>query len=362
MIRVSQAMLAAALSSADRVAPASSGVDIARCVILAAANGVLTIRATDFDLWITLEVACEGDLTECAVNASRLLDVASQMRSDVLSVEAADGKLSIRGERGASRNLPLLPTSAFPVPAALEKEVSAGLDATRFREGVDFVRPYVSLSPNPHVPSGIRIHSVRGAMRAVAASSAGMGFAEVGDCIAEFAVTLPLPFLDVLDRCLPKDGPFFLCATERSVEAAWKGGSLRSPVIAGSYPDYERLIPSEHSGKLLVNADELAGATKSARGLGEDSKAAGSAIVRLRMNGSVDVIAKSDKGDALEPVDAEWQGEPLTIGMASTQIINGMSKLKSASLTLEFGDAKRVVVVRPDKSSDRLALFMPVNI
>lgn len=360
MIQIPQANLVAIVGNASRITNARSESETEKCLLLSAEGGTLTAKSTNYTMWISLQASCSGDMVPVAVNAARLLETISQMRSKDIELDHDGARLTIKGVGSSKRSLPAI-MGDFPQPQPLPNDASFGMDAAKFREGVDFVRPFVGIG-RPNIPDGLHLHSIRGAIRAVGSNRSGLGYAEVGSALTDLAVTLPLPFLDILERCLPESGPFFITVIDRAVEASWKGGSIRSPLSEGVYPDYTCVIPSQEGrGRLSVNADELVAATRCVRGLGHESKADGSAFVKLKMNGTVEMTAQSPNGEAVEPVDAEWSGEPLDVGFLSGQVISCLSKLKSAPLTAHIGGALDPILFTPDKLTDRLAVMMPVR-
>lgn len=361
MITIDRKAIAGAAAAINRIM-SGPDEDFSRCTILSAKDDTLEIRGTNFTLWIALNLPCQGDLPEVATNSARLVEVITQMRSDKLTISEESGGIIIAGERKERRRLPRIIRESFARPEPLKNEVSVGLQADAFRAGVSFARPFVQVDMGRPELSGIHIHSIRGAVRAVGAFRGGMGFCEVGSALAEFAVSIPLDLIDALDRSLPDEGPFFLAITERQVEASWAGGSIRSPIIGVRFPDYELAIPGKSQGTLLVNADELVGAINSVRSLGRESKTARSSIVKLTLNGSVSLVAASEKGDADEPVDAEYSGAPMEIGLMVSQVVAGLASLKSAPMQIGFGDATSPIVFRSDRHADRLAVITPCHV
>lgn len=358
MITIDRKALAGAASAINRIASGTEE-DFSRCTILSAAGGNLEIRGTNFTLWISLNLPCDGELSEAATNSVRLVEVLTQMRSDKLTITEELGGIIIAGERNERRRLPRITRDSFARPDPLKDETSVGLQADSFRAGVAFARPFVQVDLGRPELSGIHVHSIRGAIRAVGAFRGGMGYCEIGSALTEFALTLPLDFIDALDRSLPDASPFFIAITERQVEASWPGGSVRSPIIGVRFPDYELAIPGTSQGTLHVHADELVAAINSVRALGRESKTARSSIVSLSLNGSVALIAKSEKGDANEPVDAEYTGTPMEIGLMSSQVIAGLQSLKSAPMQIGFGDPSSPIVFRSDRHTDRMAVLTP---
>ena len=131
-------------------------------------------------------------------------------------------------------------------------------------------------------------------------------------------------------------------------------------LIDGSYPDYRQLIPADYPNRLHVGKDSLLDALRRVRLLVRDN----TTPVRLSMrSGGVDLtVVSQEVGDASETVDADFDGEELTIAFNPTYLIDGVEAVNGDEVLLETVDASKPATVRAAERTDYRYLLMPVRV
>jgi DNA polymerase-3 subunit beta len=131
-------------------------------------------------------------------------------------------------------------------------------------------------------------------------------------------------------------------------------------LLDGNYPDYRQLIPTEYPNRLHVGKDSLLDALRRVRLLVRDN----TTPVRLSMRqGGVDLtVVSQEVGDASETVDADFDGEELTIAFNPTYLIDGVEAVSGDEVLLETVDATKPATVRAAELTDFRYLLMPVRV
>ena len=138
-------------------------------------------------------------------------------------------------------------------------------------------------------------------------------------------------------------------------DVTFTAGSVKvsTRLLDGTYPDYRQLIPAEYPNRLHVGKDSLLDALRRVRLLVRDN----TTPVRLSMrHGGVDLtVVSQEVGDASETVDADFEGEDLTIAFNPTYLIDGVEAVAGDEVLLETVDATKPATVRAAER-DRLPL------
>ena len=131
-------------------------------------------------------------------------------------------------------------------------------------------------------------------------------------------------------------------------------------LLDGTYPDYRQLIPAEYPNRLHVGKDSLLDALRRVRLLVRDN----TTPVRLSMrHAGVDLtVVSQEVGDASETVDADFDGEELTIAFNPTYLIDGVEAVSGDEVLLETVDATKPATVRAAELTDFRYLLMPVRV
>ena len=138
------------------------------------------------------------------------------------------------------------------------------------------------------------------------------------------------------------------------------GVKVSTRLLDGSYPDYRQLIPAEYPNRLHVGKDSLLDALRRVRLLVRDN----TTPVRLSMRpGGVDLtVVSQEVGDASETVDADFDGDELTIAFNPTYLIDGVEAVTGDEVVLETVDATKPATVRAAEETDFRYLLMPVRV
>ena len=131
-------------------------------------------------------------------------------------------------------------------------------------------------------------------------------------------------------------------------------------LLDGTYPDYRQLIPAEYPNRLHVGKDSLLDALRRVRLLVRDN----TTPVRLSMrHGGVDLtVVSQEVGDASETVDADFEGNELTIAFNPTYLIDGVEAVSGDEVLLETVDATKPATVRAAEETNFRYLLMPVRV
>lgn len=123
-----------ALNACAPATKARVATPMGHCVRMEAANGLLTLRATNTDVWIERTVACDGDLAPCAV-ALKLLQQAIEL-DGAENIELSCNGISLSLSGNANGKLSVLDPAEFP--AWPESEcVPYGVNCSDLADGID---------------------------------------------------------------------------------------------------------------------------------------------------------------------------------------------------------------------------------
>ena len=111
------------------------------------------------------------------------------------------------------------------------------------------------------------------------------------------------------------------------------GVRLTTRLLDGKFPDYRQLIPPGYPNQLRVGKEALLDALRRVRLLVRDN----TTPVRLSMRpGGVELtVVSQEVGHASEDVDAEYEGEELTVAFNPTYLIDGVEAVLGDEVVLE---------------------------
>jgi len=136
------------------------------------------------------------------------------------------------------------------------------------------------------------------------------------------------------------------------------GLTLTSRLIEGEFPNYRQLLPDTHESRLTVSRQQLLDAVRRVGLLARDTTP-----VRMEFNALGVKLSSSspDLGNAVETVEARYEGEDLTVAFNPGYLIDGLTAAVGESIQLDVRDGLKPGVVHGEGDGFTY-LVMPVRL
>lgn len=181
----------------------------------------------------------------------------------------------------------------------------------------------------------------------------------------EASFIMPAKPAGILRGLLNKeDGEIEVTMDAKSATFKWGVYELSCRLIKGTYPNYNRVIPSSSPYKLTVDRSSLINALRRVSLFA--SKA--SSLVRMVIGESEIKLSSQDLDYATkadETVTADYQGNPLTIGFNAVYTIEVLNNLPGDMTLIELSDPARPGVFQPlvqEEGEDIVTIEMPMQV
>lgn len=161
-----------------------------------------------------------------------------------------------------------------------------------------------------------------------------------------------------------EDGEVEVTMDNKSATFRWGVYELSCRLIKGTYPNYNRVIPTSSPYKLTVDRSSLINALRRVSLFA--SKA--SSLVRMVIDGSEIKLSSQDLDYATkadETVSADYQGNPLTIGFNAVYTIEVLNNLPGDMTLIELSDPARPGVFQPlvqEEGENIVTIEMPMQV
>ncbi len=338
-------------------------------------GGVLALSATDMDLEIVEQVPSRIERPgRTTAPAHTLYDIVRKLR------EGAQIEIDASGERSAmvlrsgrsTFTLACLPPEDYPVMASGDLAYNFTLTAGELRSLVDRTRFAISTEETRYYLNGIYLHTTKNdevpVMRAVATD--GHRLARVEMVMPEGAAGMPgiiVPRKTVIElRKLvdESEDEIQVSLSETKIRFATGEAALTSKLIDGTFPDYDRVIPSNNDKILEVKCKEFAEAVDRVSTIStEKSRAVKLAIVPGANGGSLAVSATSpENGTAVEEIDATYLAEPMEIGFNSRYLLDITAQIDGEGAQFAMSDSASPTIVRDRADPSALYVLMPMRV
>ena len=359
--------LARALYRVQGIADKKSTMPILAHVLLEAADGELTVSATDLDVGLSgtyhARVEQNGSV---AVHARQLYEIVKALPKTDVKVERQDNNW-IELTSGSSRfRLVGMAADEFPQLPSHSQIETFTIPADHLAQMIDRTIFCVSTDDNRHNLNGIYCEVQDGStLRMVATDGHRLAMAE-----KTFDVTIPMDAgiivprkgFQELKRVLNDEAIADVELGFSGNSGILKAGSvtLSTRLVEGQFPDYQQVIPKSSDKTAKISRSAFSEALRRVSLLSQ-SRAYG---VKLNFEeNSLEMVAEDPEfGNASEAIDIEFKGSAIGIGFNARYILDVLSLVSDEGISFSLTDDLSPAIIRPLEEAGFLAVVMPMRI
>ena len=331
----------------------------------------ISFKATDMDTEIT-EIA-DAKITEAGATtapAHMLYDIVRKL-SDGSQVELIypddRGQLSISSGR-SKFSLSTIPVEDFPVISGDKLPISFVMAKDELKDVIDRTQFAVSTEETRYYLNGLYVHAKEEGssevLRIVATD--GHRLACVETPLPKGAenlkgVIIPRKTVGEIRKLLDDSAIENVTVefSENKVRFCVTDITLTSKLIDGTYPDYERVIPTDNDKSLELKVKDLAAAVDRVSVVAERTRA----IKMLTNTNKVSIVTSSpDLGSASEDLEAKYEHQPLEIGYNFRYLLDILGEVKGDAVRISFADASSPSVIHDTSDNSAIYVLMPMRI
>jgi DNA polymerase-3 subunit beta len=336
-------------------------------VLFESQKGEIHITATDLEVGVRGEV--EGEVVKegtITVNAKKLYEIIREVANDQVQikrlendwVEIRSGKSVFKIVGMDAREFPQFPTfDSKDLSTTPASSIRAMIERTIFSVSTDETR---------YSLNGVFIEQSEGGLvRMVATDGHRLAYEErsVGSLGLEKGVILPRKGLAELKKLLESgdDGVVSIGFKENMGLVMKDKVELFMRLIDGDFPDYTKVIPKGNTNIVKVEHGELLQALRRVSILSSERYKG----VKMEFSeGKVSISANNpDLGEAVEDIEAEYNGKPLSIGFNARYLLDVLGVLGGdGEVDIELKDELSPSVIRKAGIDGYLYVLMPMRL
>ena len=363
---IERAVLLKSLGHVQSVVERRNTIPILSNVLMEAReDGSLRLMATDLDLQvdetIPANVSQPGATT---VSAHTFFEIVRKLpEGSQVELTAAEGKMQVVA--GRSRfNLSTLPRDDFPVIAEGDLPTRFELPAATLREIIEKTRFAISSEETRYYLMGIFLHVIDDQLRAAATD--GHRLARVTVARPDGAegmpdVIVPRKAVQELYRLLEElEGTVEISLSPTKIRFGLGSAILTSKLIDGTFPDYNRVIPTANDKLLKLDPKSFsAGVDRVSTIASEKTRAVKMSVDRDKVTLSV---TSPENGVATEEVPADYSSDGLEIGFNARYLLDILSEIDGDTVEVHLADAAAPTLLRENDKSNALYVLMPMRV
>jgi DNA polymerase III subunit beta len=335
-------------------------------VLIDRAADALAFLATDIEIQITAKsgLAASGEVRALTVGARKLVDILRALPDSAeVTLQQQDKRLLVKA--GKSRfTLQTLPAEDFP------RLARPGGEAARFRLSQKALRRLLGLVQYAMAQQDIRYY-LNGLLvvveekqlKLVATDGHRLAFAalKLDAELPRQEVIVPRKTVLELSKLLAdSDEEVSIELSAAQAAFSFGGVELVSKLVDGKFPDYTRVIPTQHRNRLHTEREPLRQALLRAAILSNE-KFRG--VRWVLAEGILKIVSSNaEQEEAHEELEVKYAGEPLDIGFNVNYLLDVLNNVPGGEVECAFGDSASSALISYAAEKDFKYVVMPMRI
>ena len=361
-----KANLQKAINVLQKVSQNKTSSNLPGAIYMTTKNGQVELQGNDFELGIRLTI--DGDIKEpgtLVVGSRYFQELIRKLPGDTIELYKPEDGNSLTITSGSSEfNLVTLHPDDFSLVEQIHDQDHVNIDSFAMKELIDLTNYAAATDEDRPVFTGALLEIKENEVTMVATDTHRMAVKKI--TIDEPATTpmraiIPTKTLAEVSRLLPTDNPAMINIIWNRTQIVFNFESIYiiSRLIEGTYPEYEKVIPSQFDSSAVIDRREFAGAVDRVSLLAKDISYN---VIRYDWAESNVTLStqNTEIGMAKEDVAVEFKGTPFTISFNGRYISDILRHSTDDNIHL-FLKQNGPVVIRQDNNPNYTYVVTPVR-
>ncbi|ASM34272.1 DNA polymerase III subunit beta [Campylobacter sputorum subsp. bubulus] len=241
-------------------------------IFLSANNGVLNVKATDYEIGLTykqknLTIIDEGEAT---ANGRKLLSIISSLKDGDVTLETVQNYLYIK-QNNSKYKLPMFKAEDFPKFPDIQNKNKFEIDSSILSRSLKKIVPCVDTNNHKFELNGALVDIKNDYINLVGTDTRRLGIYRIDtQTDKEFSIIIPKKaILEIQKLFYDKIEIYY---DENTLIAVSDNFEFFTKLINGKFPDYARVIPKEIKTRIRLNRDMMIEGMKTISILSEQMK------------------------------------------------------------------------------------------
>ncbi len=369
-LTLERAALLKSLGHVQSVVERRNTIPILANVLIRATGSDVSFVATDMEIEINETVAGQvGKSGAVTAPAHTLYEIVRKLPEGAqVELSAANANQLTLSSGRSHFKLGCLPVDDFPKMPEGDLKQKFSLSASDLRALIDRTRFAISTEETRYYLNGIYLHTTKlknvEVLRAVATDGhrlARVEMAAPSGAKGIPGIILPRKTVGEVRKLIDESGGNIeIALSEAKVRFTFDGVVITSKLIDGTFPDYERVIPSGNDKTMEVNTAEFAAAADRVATISSEKSRA----VKMSVTpGHLVLSATSpEAGSATEELEVKYDGALLDVGFNARYLLDIMQQIEGEGARFNLADATAPAIIQDTADASALYVLMPMRV
>ena len=339
-------------------------------ILIEADNSNITLSSTDMDISIVDKISCkvleEGSTT---INSQIFYDIVRKIDdSDEIEVISNNGKILTVRASGSRFSLTCLPKEEFPIIDQSNEGNTIKINSQVLYKLIEKTKFAISNEETRYFLNGLYFN-IQNQSNKSSVTLVGTD----GHRLAKFSHSLEQNIDQVNGVIIPKktinELSKLLSDLDKDIDVSISSNKIIfyieniifiSKLIDGSFPDYNRVIPTDNKNILEVNRNKLLSAVDRVSTIANEK----SPVIKFNLLKNIINLntINTENSTATEDLKLDYNGDEFEIGFNSKYIMDIINNLNDDNITISFKDGSSPIIAQEKSNSDLIYVLMPMRV
>lgn len=355
-----------ALSLVSRIVSHKGQLPVLNNVLLDARDGALFLTTTNLETTITTKIIAvvekEGKTT---VPVKQLFELTTLINEEKINLIYTQNNLTFEGKK-IKNTLNTITASEFPQVIKSEEKINLVIESQELKEAVNQTAISTTTDEGRPVLAGEKI-TIKGEKLEMATTDGyRLTVKNIKTQKAEISESIIIPIKTLIEvvRISDEEKTDIINATlvdkQNQIIFFLKNTEVVSRLIEGNFPNFEKIIPTSHTSRVVVDREDLLNAVKMTAVYARES----ANIIKINIKGKQMMLSANapQVGQNQVSIDIEQQGEDTEIAFNYRFLLDFLSIIEQERVVFETSGALNPGVFKLEKSVDFFHIIMPVRV
>ncbi len=365
-IRFPKENLQKAMVILQKAAQNKTSSNLPGSIYISTKNNTVELQANDFELGI--KVTVDAQIIEqgtIVIGSKYFQELVRKMPGAVIELNRPEGTNKLIIKSGSSEfNLVTLQQDSFTLVEQIHDEYNILIDAQDMKDLIDYTNYAAATDEDRPIFSGALLEIKDTVATMVATDTHRMAIKKVNleePAKTEMRAVIPIRLLSEISRLLPIDNPALVKIIWNRTQIAFLFDSVYmiSKLIEGTYPEYERVIPTQFDATAEIDRRDLTGAVDRVSLLARDISYN---FIRYDWKEKEVILSSqnAEVGMVKEEVPCDLKGKEFVISFNGRYVSDILKHSTGDVIYLSLKD-NGPVVIRQDNNPNYTYIITPVR-
>jgi DNA polymerase-3 subunit beta len=321
-------------------------------VLLNAHDGLLTLKATDFEIGLSMEtnnvnIALPGMAT---ANGKKFLDIIKILKDDEVILKVESDFLHIKQNRSKFK-LPMFNADEYPDFPSVDNKAKFEIEPMKFLHAIKKITPSIDTNNPKYELNGALIDINENKINFVSTDTRRLAVVTLDQSGSEdLSIIIPKKAISEVQKLFFDEMNIYY--DENTMIIKSENFTFFTKLINGKFPDYERIIPNDKKYELTLNRDMMIDHLKQVSTISQE----------LKLTFRNDAIVFESLNE--ENIEAKTQldfisnlTEDIVLAVNSKYILDFLTHIEKNEFKLRYNDSTLPFMLESDEF---ITVIMPI--